>query len=113
MGQIYISSDRLRAVVKADNTGPGTQNNVVIPGVDGQRICVTGYNLSVDVGGLITLQDDADTPNVLAYLQLAAGSPAPYADVYDAAFITAVGKGLRIVNPSGTKTYGHMNYFLA
>ena len=113
MADIFVSADRLRAPVKAEADG----TNTIITGVPGKRIAVTGYNLTVDVtissGAFLTIEDDTpSTPTILGYLNLAAGNPASYADVYDPAFITASGQGLVINNPNGVNTYGHLNYIL-
>lgn len=97
----------LHVAVSAENDG----DNTVVAAVTGKKLRVLGYALTVDVAGLVTLQDSAGSPVVHGKLRLAAGTPAVYDGGFDCpAFETAAGVALEINNPAGTNTYGHITY---
>ena len=85
--------------------------NELVAAVASKKIVVIGYVLSVDVAGVITVQDDTGTPVELAKLSLATDGVASYSGGINApAFETSVGKALDLDNPAGTDTFGHVTY---
>lgn len=108
MGAILYSF-HLRTPVRAEHDGDDV-SNVVITGIEGQRIAVLGYQLTVTAPGVISIQDTDD--NELAPLSLIAGNPATYSDSSVPAFVSATGEGIKIVNPNGVDTLGHMTYIV-
>jgi len=85
--------------------------NTVVAAVAAKKIRVISYSLTVTGAGLITVQDDAGTPNVLAKFSMPAnGQIAFNGDINNPAFETAAGQKLDINNPAGVDTLGHLAY---
>jgi hypothetical protein len=92
-----------------DATSDGV--NELVAAVASKKIVVIGYVLSVDLAGLIIIQDDTGTPVELAKLSLATDGVASYSGGINApAFETSVGKALDINNPATVNTHGHLTY---
>ena len=100
---VPIKFARVNATADGDNT--------IITGVGGKKLRVLGYALVASAAGIITIQDSAGTPAILAQFPLAANGGVSYAGGLECpAFETPTGNGLEISNPSGVDTLGHITY---
>ena len=83
--------------------------NTIIAAIAGTRIQVISYVVMVTTSGNVEFQDTDGT--VLATFPLSANGGVSYAGgLYAPAIETLPGKGLRINNPAGVDTYGHLCY---
>lgn len=96
---------------RVNSTSDG--DNTVISGVAGKRIVVTGYAMVANAAGVITVQDSAGTPGVLASFELPDSGGVSYAGGPECpAFELPTGLGLEVSNAAGVDTLGHVTYHL-
>jgi hypothetical protein len=100
-----------RKYVRVNATADGA--NTIITGTAGKRIRVLGYALNVNAAGVITVQDSAGSPAVLASFEFVDGGGVSYGGGDEApAFEVATGLNLVISNAAGVDTLGHITYTL-
>lgn len=100
---------KLYARVNATSDGA----NTVVTGTAGKRIVVLGYAINANAAGVVTIQDSAGSPGVLASFEFVDGGGAAYAGSENApAFEVPVGLNLVVSNAAGVDCLGHVTYIL-
>lgn len=100
-----ITFARINATSDGDNT--------VITGTTGYKIRVLSYAFTLNAAGVVTVQDSAGTPGVLASFELTDGGGVSFAGGFDApAFDVTSGLNLEFSMAAGVDALGHIAYVL-
>lgn len=109
----YLTSGEGGEVIKfASVSATDDGANTVIAAVAGKKLMVVGYLLNGSQAGTATLQDNAQSPGVVATIKFTANQLfCTYAGGQEApAFEVPVGLAFVISNSAGLDTTGHIAY---